>query len=100
MPPSSERHGKIYCLPVPFLKRTNNLAISCAGMAKQFANKHNACAELSVCSPTLQTYCFFEVPVAFSIVVCQGPYYHSNTTPETKVKMTLSSVKTDYFLLK
>ena len=27
MPPSSERDGRIYCLPVPILKRTNNLAI-------------------------------------------------------------------------
>ena len=46
MPPSSERDGRIYCLPVPILKRTNDLAISHAGMAKQFAKKHNACAEL------------------------------------------------------
>ena len=53
MPPSSERDGRIYCLPVPILKRTNYLAISNAGMAKQFAKKHNACAELLVCSPTL-----------------------------------------------
>ena len=54
MPPSSERDGRIYCLPVPILKRTNDLAISPhAGMAKQFAKKHNACAELLVCSPTL-----------------------------------------------
>ena len=70
MPPSSERDGRIYCLPVPILKRTNDLAISHAGMAKQFAKKHNTCAELLVFSPTLQTYCFFEVPIAFAIVVC------------------------------
>ena len=46
MPPSSERDGRIYCLPVPIFKRTNDLTISCAGMAKRFAKKHNARAEL------------------------------------------------------
>ena len=90
--------------PLDFRKRWQNLLSSCshsqenkqfghscAAMTKKFAKKHNACAELLVCSLHCKPITFLKFPVAFAIVVCQGPYYRSNTTPETKVKITLFS---------
>ena len=65
MPPSSERDGRIYYLPVPILKRTNNLAISRAGMAKKFAKKHNAHAELLVCSLHCKPIAFLKFQLLF-----------------------------------
>ena len=80
MPTSSERDDRIYCLPVPILKRTKDLAFShysCAGTAKKFAKKHDARAELLVCPLQCKPVVFLKFPLLLPLYFRRVHMHHA-----------------------